>query len=284
MEFERGEIRQIERQREREKEKEKKIEKNEETKNAKEFLRLIGYKNFYHKLQRINMIYQTQLIHQTQFMQTFYRRYSPTEINNDKRSTIVADTIPNVESGVVLVDILPPDTSNYTMNKSTAEDDDQFNRIMVSHLSKEGSVKGSMGCPPGQCKVEERYTIVGHEQAEAHGQGDEGINIEIEGKKTRSIAREFEVGGFSDNTEDNTEDSDDEDVDDIESYRLADRSAGSREYLKSTLMTHAIWRDRLFWEQALWQCTMEQVISKEIDGFLHRVCCHHRYPEGLTSR
>ena len=41
--------------------------------------------------------------------------------------------------------------------------------------------------------------------------------------------------------------------------RLADRGAGNREYLKSTLMAHDIWKDRSFWEQTLWQCTMEQV-------------------------
>jgi hypothetical protein len=41
--------------------------------------------------------------------------------------------------------------------------------------------------------------------------------------------------------------------------RLADRGAGNREYLKSTLMAHDIWKDRSFWEQTLWQCAMEQV-------------------------
>lgn len=42
--------------------------------------------------------------------------------------------------------------------------------------------------------------------------------------------------------------------------RLADRGASSREYLKATLMAHDLWKDQQFWEQALWQCTVEQVI------------------------
>lgn len=41
--------------------------------------------------------------------------------------------------------------------------------------------------------------------------------------------------------------------------RLADRGASSREYLKATLMAHDLWKDQHFWEQALWQCTVEQV-------------------------
>lgn len=48
--------------------------------------------------------------------------------------------------------------------------------------------------------------------------------------------------------------------------RLADRGAGNREYLKSALMAHDIWKDRSFWEQALWQCTMEQVQYSSCDA------------------
>ena len=197
-------------------------------------------------------------------MQTFYRRYSPSEICIDKGSTNVADTLPkvNVECSVLLVDILPSDNSNQTVNKSMVEEYDQINRILVTPQSKEGSFEGDMICSLGERKVEERYTIVGQGQGQRHGDGD--IRQESERIKERSVAREFEVGGFSDNTEDNTEDSDDDD-DDIESYRLADRSAGSREYLKNALMSHAIWRDRSFWEQALWQCTMEQVIDRKVN-------------------
>lgn len=43
--------------------------------------------------------------------------------------------------------------------------------------------------------------------------------------------------------------------------RLADRGASSREYLKVPLMSHDLWKDQHFWEQALWQCAVEQVLS-----------------------
>lgn len=42
--------------------------------------------------------------------------------------------------------------------------------------------------------------------------------------------------------------------------RLADRGASSREYLKAPLMAHDLWKDQHFWEQALWQCAVEQVL------------------------
>ena len=52
--------------------------------------------------------------------------------------------------------------------------------------------------------------------------------------------------------------------------RLADRGASSREYLKGTLMAHDLWKDQHFWEQALWQCAVEQVILY--------LCFHTRRP------
>jgi hypothetical protein len=42
--------------------------------------------------------------------------------------------------------------------------------------------------------------------------------------------------------------------------RLADRGASSREYLKAPLLAHDLWKDQHFWEQALWQCAVEQVL------------------------
>ena len=42
-------------------------------------------------------------------------------------------------------------------------------------------------------------------------------------------------------------------------YRLASRGIHNRDYLKEMLMSHSLWRDGSFWEQALWQCTLEQV-------------------------
>lgn len=43
--------------------------------------------------------------------------------------------------------------------------------------------------------------------------------------------------------------------------RLRDRAADKREYLKEMLISHSIWRDESFWEQALWQCALEQLQS-----------------------
>ena len=68
-----------------------------------------------------------------------------------------------------------------------------------------------------------------------------------------------------DNSEDESEDSDDDEEEDEESNdvgeddRISDRGSGKREYLKATLLAHDIWKDKSFWEQALWQCTVEQV-------------------------
>lgn len=49
----------------------------------------------------------------------------------------------------------------------------------------------------------------------------------------------------------------DEDEDEEE----ARRGAKHREYVKECLLAHPIWQDGNFWEQALWKCTIEQVIS-----------------------
>lgn len=40
------------------------------------------------------------------------------------------------------------------------------------------------------------------------------------------------------------------------------RGSQFRQYIKEKLMGHEIWADSNYWEQALWQCTMEQVISR----------------------
>lgn len=49
------------------------------------------------------------------------------------------------------------------------------------------------------------------------------------------------------------------DNDEHDDYRLAERGADSRDYLKEMLVSHSIWRESRFWEQCLWQCTVEQV-------------------------
>jgi hypothetical protein len=51
-----------------------------------------------------------------------------------------------------------------------------------------------------------------------------------------------------------------DDDEDREFERPTDRSTGDREYLKELLSAHAIWHDGHFWEQALWQCAVEQVL------------------------
>lgn len=50
-------------------------------------------------------------------------------------------------------------------------------------------------------------------------------------------------------------DEDDED----EETAAARRGVLYRQFLKEKLMGHAIWQDGNFWEQALWQCAIEQV-------------------------
>ena len=39
----------------------------------------------------------------------------------------------------------------------------------------------------------------------------------------------------------------------------AKRGVEFRQYIKEKLMGHPIWQDGNYWEQALWQCAIEQV-------------------------
>jgi hypothetical protein len=48
---------------------------------------------------------------------------------------------------------------------------------------------------------------------------------------------------------------DDDDSDDSS----ARRGVEFRQYIKEKLMGHRIWHDGSYWEQALWQCALEQV-------------------------
>jgi hypothetical protein len=38
------------------------------------------------------------------------------------------------------------------------------------------------------------------------------------------------------------------------------RDTDCREYLKEVLINNPLWREARFWEQALWQCVLEQVL------------------------
>ncbi len=51
-----------------------------------------------------------------------------------------------------------------------------------------------------------------------------------------------------------TQDEDEEDED-----GNAKRGVEYRQYIKEKLMGHPIWQDGNYWEQALWQCAIEQV-------------------------
>ncbi len=48
---------------------------------------------------------------------------------------------------------------------------------------------------------------------------------------------------------------------DLEDEADRDRHPGRREYLKEMLSAHHIWHNGNFWEQALWQCAIEQVLN-----------------------
>lgn len=63
----------------------------------------------------------------------------------------------------------------------------------------------------------------------------------------------------SENSDEEEEEEDEESNDVGEDDRISDRGSGKREYLKTALLAHDIWKDKSFWEQALWQCTVEQV-------------------------
>ena len=42
-----------------------------------------------------------------------------------------------------------------------------------------------------------------------------------------------------------------------------------RKYLKELLITHSIWLDSRFWEQALWQCVLDQLVMIQMDEKWH---------------
>jgi hypothetical protein len=44
---------------------------------------------------------------------------------------------------------------------------------------------------------------------------------------------------------------------------------GRRMYLKELLISHVIWLDGRFWEQALWQCVLEQLVMIQLDQKWH---------------
>lgn len=55
-----------------------------------------------------------------------------------------------------------------------------------------------------------------------------------------------------------TADNDDGDIEDEDG---AKRGVQYRQFIKEKLMGHRIWHDGSYWEQALWQCALEQVLS-----------------------
>ncbi len=67
---------------------------------------------------------------------------------------------------------------------------------------------------------------------------------------------------FQAETPTKTEQNDDE----SSRHHLSD-SRDSRQYLKDVLITHPLWKEARFWEQALWQCVLEQV-GGWMDGWM----------------
>lgn len=84
-----------------------------------------------------------------------------------------------------------------------------------------------------------------------------------EGSRTESAKRASgnssrvggEPGGVG-SERSNGEEEDEED-DDGENAKVRER----REYLKDMLSPHSLWHSGAFWEQALWQCSREQVFA-----------------------
>jgi hypothetical protein len=42
-----------------------------------------------------------------------------------------------------------------------------------------------------------------------------------------------------------------------------------RKYLKELLISHSIWSDGRFWEQALWQCVLDQLVMIQVEEKWH---------------
>ena len=57
------------------------------------------------------------------------------------------------------------------------------------------------------------------------------------------------------NDDDEDDDEDEDEVDQVQT----ERGAHHRIYVKELLVEHSLWQDGNFWEQALYECAMEQV-------------------------
>ena len=93
--------------------------------------------------------------------------------------------------------------------------------------------------------------------------------FESDDQNDDKIKNDGAIGSEDESDNDNNSNDSDDDDDDVsesndvgEDDRISDRGSGKREYLKAALLAHDIWKDRSFWEQALWQCTVEQVREK----------------------
>ena len=73
-------------------------------------------------------------------------------------------------------------------------------------------------------------------------------------------------GESNDNDGDNDDDDNEDDDDDEGAGR---RGAEHRHYIKERLLQHPIWQDGNYWEQALWQCAIEQVFYSQIRLLYH---------------
>ncbi len=63
----------------------------------------------------------------------------------------------------------------------------------------------------------------------------------------------YELESLSDVARREADEEEDEDA------SIAKRGVAHRQYIKEKLTTHPIWQDGNYWEQALWQCAIEQV-------------------------
>jgi hypothetical protein len=117
---------------------------------------------------------------------------------------------------------------------------------------------------------------------EGNGEVDTSNKSEEKEKKGSNEEDKDEKGvgtGLAANVEDLSLEGDDSDQDDSEdeegaNERLVRRGILYRQFIKEKILGHPLWQDGNYWEQALWQCAIEQVMS--LSQLFH--------PESLRNR
>lgn len=79
-----------------------------------------------------------------------------------------------------------------------------------------------------------------------------------------------------DNEEEEEETESNQDESDKNNFR-SNEVGKRRQYLKEIIISHTLWQEGRFWEQALWQCVLEQVNIQNYSTFFELLILYVSY-------